>query len=94
MPESPKCACSLVHTPLISRQIDSAVTRLGGSGVTRHRGSGPAGSHKVTTPPQTNSELGFDIGAGVMGYFSNRVGLPARKVNQRASDPIGCIVES
>jgi hypothetical protein len=30
---------------------------------------------KVTSPPQTNSELGFDIGAGVMGYLSNHVGL-------------------
>jgi hypothetical protein len=29
----------------------------------------------TTSPSQSNNELGFDIGAGVMGYFSHRVGL-------------------
>jgi hypothetical protein len=30
---------------------------------------------KTTSPAQSNNELGFDIGAGLMGYLSNRVGL-------------------
>jgi hypothetical protein len=30
---------------------------------------------KTTSPAQSNNDLGFDIGAGVMGYFSNKVGL-------------------
>jgi hypothetical protein len=32
-------------------------------------------SSRVTNPAQTINELGFDIGAGVMGYLSHHVGL-------------------
>ncbi len=42
---------------------------VAGLGLLRSKTTRPTG------PAQSNNELGFDIGAGVMGYFSNRVGL-------------------